>query len=188
MSELKSISDCIEAKKGSFIGVVISAGDLKSGTKDDKDWSRKSFIIEDNTARITAVMWNNDVNALKLGQKYEFTNWWFKEHEGQIQITKGNYGKLKEVEGSFGDSNTPQTSQASEIDPPRTQDLPSLPELDENTQALIHDNTILLLQIESTIRKSMQEFITPTRINDSQVGRYSRLIFNMLKQQKEEQH
>ena len=97
-TEFLKILDAKNALKGSFIGVVIKAGDLKSGTTNGKDWTKKIFTVQDDSADADLVAWGAaEIEKFKVGYKYEITNPWWKTYEGKISVSVGNYGNAKVI-------------------------------------------------------------------------------------------
>jgi hypothetical protein len=70
MTEYSTISHCINEMKGNFIGTVILASDLKAGSKNGRDWTRKNFTIEDEGGKVTYVAWNENIQKLEVGKLY----------------------------------------------------------------------------------------------------------------------
>jgi len=105
-SEFLKIKDAKEALKGSFKGVIIKQGDLKAGTKNDKDWTKRVFTIGDDTAEADLVAWGDEISKFKVGYTYEIVNPWWKTYEGKVTVQVGNYGTAKVI----GSENTiPET-------------------------------------------------------------------------------
>jgi hypothetical protein len=93
--------------KGSFKGIITKASDLKSGTKDGKDWSRKIFIIEDDTDTADLVAWGDEIKKFEVGKTYEIINPYWKRYEGKTSLTVGKYGTATVI-GSDNISDTPE--------------------------------------------------------------------------------
>ncbi len=83
-----------ESKNISFIATVIKQGELKSGTKGDKDWTNKRFTLQDSSGEIEITLWDYDVSLLKIGYKYEFLKPYWSDYQGNPQVTNNNYGKI----------------------------------------------------------------------------------------------
>jgi len=101
-TEFLKIADAKEALKGSFKGIIIKAGDLKSGTSNGKDWTKKTFTIEDESGSADLVAWGEEVSQFKLGYKYEIVNPWWKTYVDKqnvphITVQVGNYGTAKVI-------------------------------------------------------------------------------------------
>ena len=96
-TEFVKIADAKNVLKGSFRGIVIKSGDLKSGTSNGKDWTKKIFTIQDDSGDADLVAWGDEVNNFKVGYKYEITNPWWKTYEGKVSVSVGNYGNSKVI-------------------------------------------------------------------------------------------
>jgi len=103
------ISEARDAMKGSFVGTIRSAGDLKSGTKDGRDWTKKVFIIEDDSTAVDMVAWGDDISKFKVGNRYEIVNPLWKEYNGDITVNISRYCQVKLI----GTSGTQSTMEAS---------------------------------------------------------------------------
>ena len=55
--------------------------------------------IEDDTGSITLVLWGDQIDSIKEGQKIKIENGYVKEWNGAFQINIGKFGKLEVVEG-----------------------------------------------------------------------------------------
>lgn len=53
---------------------------------------------KDDTGSITLTLWNDDVDAVGVGDKIEIENGWVSEWQGELQLGTGKFGKLKVVE------------------------------------------------------------------------------------------
>jgi len=106
------IVDAKNVLKGSFKGTIIHVGDLKSGTTNGKDWTKKIFIIQDDSADAELVCWGAaEIEKFKMGCVYEFVNPWWKIYEGKVSVQLGKYCNVKVV----GSTNTGGSSPAPEV-------------------------------------------------------------------------
>ena len=92
-----TITEAKAALKGSIKAIVINESDLKAGTTNGKDWTKRSFTIEDSSGRIEMTTWNEDVKKFKVGYTYEIVNPWWKEYEGKPQLDLGKYAQVTMV-------------------------------------------------------------------------------------------
>lgn len=114
-TDFVKILDAKAVLKGSFKGVIIKAGDLKSGTTNGRDWTKKIFTIQDDSADAELVAWGDEVNQFKVGYMYEIVNPWWKTYEDKITVTVGKYGEAKVV-GSGNDAPPPTSSPQQSLD------------------------------------------------------------------------
>ena len=113
MTNFGSIAAARQTMKGSFIGKVISAGDLKSGTTDDgKDWTNKQFRIEDSSGKITLTAWGEEIKLFEVGKTYEFTTPWWRNYNNETVLALGKFAKVKMV-----DAISPSTTAAASPEP-----------------------------------------------------------------------
>ena len=119
MAEFVSLADARQAMKGSFVATVIAVGDLKSGTKDNKDWSYKKLTLEDTSAKITLTVWNGDIAKFEYGKTYEFHTPWFTNYEGEAVLSLGKYCQVKLAEIQSKPSSTePEPEPQPSTEPP----------------------------------------------------------------------
>lgn len=125
-----TIAKAREAMKGSFVGTIRSAGDLKSGTKDGRDWTKKVFIIEDDSTAVDMVAWGDDISKFKVGNRYEIVNPLWKEYNGDITVNISRYCQVKLI----GTSGTQSTMEASTQSTTQTTTESTVPPSDEYLQ------------------------------------------------------
>lgn len=99
IAEAKSKFISLGEKNGSFIATVITVGDLKSGTKNNEDYSYKKFTLKDDSDTVEITTWGNDVNRLKKGVQYKFTKPYWNTYKETAQISFNQYGSVEEVTG-----------------------------------------------------------------------------------------
>ena len=112
------IKDAKTAMKGAFIGTVIKAGDLKSGTKDGRDWTKKVFTVQDDSADVDFVTWGDEIKGFSVGHKYEFVNPWWKTYEGKVSVQLGKYGSVKVIGTANAEEAKPSDTKQEQITPP----------------------------------------------------------------------
>jgi len=188
-TDFQTIEQCKLAKKGSFIGVIIKQGDLKSGTSNkgtssEKDWTNKRFTITDANDEIELTAWGNEIEKFKVGNKYEFTGFWFKEYQGTMQLSVGKGGKVNLIgtdSGNWKPTTSPQPAQTTMPDEPAigepTPQTTSLPEIGGSMAEFSEQQCIQLLQIEKIVKETMTKF-APTQIQEGQkVGMHTKEIY-----------
>jgi len=156
-----NIAAAKEALKGSFKGIIVKAGDLKSGTKDGKDWTKKNFIIQDETGQADLVTWGDEVSQFKVGYTYEIVNPWWKTYENKITVQVGNYGTAKVIgsEKSIPDTPPPPKEQTV-ISPPKTQVKPDeskIEKLSDNELETVVNATQKILAISLAVGKELEK-------------------------------
>ncbi len=157
MTDFIPIYDAKTDKKGSIKGVIIKAGDLKSGTtKTGSDWTKKEFIIEDKSASVKLIAWNENIQQFKLGGLYEITNPQWDEYKGEQQISPSKYGQCKLI------NEPPKQETLSNTSSDTTDKLPPITsQLDELSEA----ETIIFMQIRNTVKATLKHF-EPNVIHD----------------------
>lgn len=171
MTEFISLSDARQAMKGSFVGTVISIGDLKSGTKDGNDWSNKKITVEDTSARITLTVWNEEIKLFELNKTYEFHTPWFKMYKDEPVLALGKFAQIVKITSTQQEAIT-----ANEPEKPIDDtSLESLPEISDMFKDFIRIETVSLLSIEAEVRETMKPF--RKIINDQHVGMITKEIY-----------
>ena len=51
-------------------------------------------IIEDDSGNIKLVLWGDEIDGIKLGDKIKIENGFVKEWNGEMQLSAGKYGKI----------------------------------------------------------------------------------------------
>jgi hypothetical protein len=161
--------------KGSFIGTVIKQSDLKSGTKDGEDWTMKKFTIEDATDSIELTAWGDEINRIKVGYKYEFTNLWWKTYKDSPTLAFGKFATIKNV----GSAQIPTKDVAQEvIDKVETIEKKPLGDLMPMALEYVQLETIYLLQVETEVKKIMKEY--GSDMDGGKIGMFTKEIYRKM--------
>ncbi len=51
-------------------------------------------ILEDDSGNIKLVLWGDEIDGVKIGDKVKIENGFIKEWNGEIQLSVGKYGKM----------------------------------------------------------------------------------------------
>jgi len=170
------IADCKTALKGSFKGVIIKQGDLKSGTtKDGKDWTKKVFTIGDDSGEADLVAWGDEIKLFSVGSTYEIVNPWWKTYDGKISVQVGNYGTatLIGTDKSIPDT-PPMPKEQSTLTTEETKKPAGDKNLDRITDEQVKLETLLLSKIHNTVTKTLGEEKKDT---DSIILTFTELIY-----------
>lgn len=159
-----TIKDAIADNKGNFVATVSKIGDLKSGTRNGKDWSMKKITVEDATASLEIGCFNEEMELFKIGCKYEILPWWKERYEGNPNVGIGKYGQVKLI-GT--DKVVESTSKPEET---RGEVGDSLPKPDLGFKTFIMTENIELAQISKVVRTQMELLNPLTSINGQELG------------------
>ncbi len=55
-------------------------------------------VLKDKSGEITLTLWNDDADAVKVGDKINLTNGWCSEYKGAKQLSTGKFGKIELLE------------------------------------------------------------------------------------------
>ena len=181
MAEFITIKECIQSflrnpdnKNHSFICTVIKASDLKSGTKDDHDWTKKVYTVEDSTDQLDITTWGDEINLLKIGYKYEITQAYFSAYKDNVQVGL-RYAQVKVI-----GSTTAQTTMPDPTPKPLKAGTKSIPEMDATHAQTVRANTLLMIQIEKEVKAVLKDMSGEEPRGDK-VGMYTRMNFYFLK-------
>lgn len=174
-TEFLTLKECIEAQKGSFIGVVIKESALSAGSKDGSDWTKKTYTIQDTTANIDLVAWNEDVNKIKVGCKYEFVGLWWKEYKGTVQLSFGNYAQVKLI----GTEPIPTKDVSQQvIDSVESIKDVKLPPISESAAEFVENEVLFLLQLEQKARETiLKHYPKLSEVNPQKLGMIVKEIY-----------
>ncbi len=175
-TDFVSLKDAIADNKGNFVATVISVGDLKSGTKNGRDWSMKKITVEDATATLEIGCFGDEVKLFKLGCKYEIFPWWKERHEGNPNVGIGKYGQVKlvgtdeiinESDIDLSHTSLPQSMVTEETRGEIGEETPK-PDLD--FKAFIINENKELAQIAEVVREEMKKENPTTEPNGQIIG------------------
>lgn len=148
MAEFISLADARQAMKGNFVGTIIAISDLKSGTKDNRDWSKKNITVEDRSAKMTLTAWNGEIKLFELNATYEFTGMWFKSYKDDVYLAMGKGGKVKKIEATTPP--TEPTAHQEKTTPEPTPEPPTQNVMLTTNQKITHDEVWAFALVEAT--------------------------------------
>ena len=173
MTDFITIVAGVKSLKGDVAGTIINAGDLKSGTsKEGADWSRKDFVIQDESGLLKVSAWNEDIAKFKIGSMYEIINPQWSVYKEVPQITPSKFGSIT----CTGVSSEPINSAIKKQPSP-------LPKMETSVQGIVHCKIIEMLQIEKEVTEVFQNMCPREAQNGQKIGMYTRTIFSWLKSQ-----
>ncbi len=188
-TEFQTLKECIEAKKGAFIGVVIKESDLSAGTSQNGDWTKKTFTLQDATADVEILVWNDDIKQFKIGNKYEMIGVYWKKYNENWNANYSKYSSAKLIGTSTTQEQTtmPEPDPAGRLEEPTQkgvdfnklakEQITSLPEMGASFEEFSEQQCIQLLQIEQTVKRMMTKF-DPNKIQEGQkVGMHTKEIY-----------
>lgn len=54
-------------------------------------------LVQDETAKVTLTLWNEDVDKVDVGDKVHVQNGWCSEYKGEKQLSAGKFGKIEVI-------------------------------------------------------------------------------------------
>lgn len=60
-----------------------------------KELKVANAIVSDETGEIKLVLWNQDIEKVKVGSKIKVVNGYVNEFNGEKQLTSGKFGKIE---------------------------------------------------------------------------------------------
>jgi hypothetical protein len=174
-TDFQTLKECIEAKKGAFIGVCIKESDLDAGTSQNGDWTKKVFTLQDATADIEITVWNDDIKIFKLGNKYEFTGVYWKEYNQNWTANFGKYSNAKLIGTATEQTTLPEPQET--VGDSLIKEGTTLPEMGGSFEEFTEQQCIQLLQIEKTVKKIMSKFAPTEMPSGQKVGMHTKEIY-----------
>jgi len=98
MTEFISIKEAKSQGKGNIRFIVVSIGELKSGTtKTGDEWQKQTAVIKDESSAMNLTLWNNDIGEIIDGKTYTLENAYWTDYKGEPQLSLGKFYKLNEI-------------------------------------------------------------------------------------------
>jgi len=170
-----TLEECIVRQKGSFIGVVIKESALSAGSKDGNDWTKKTFTIQDVTANIDLIAWNEEVTKIKVGCKYEFVGCWWKDYKGTVQLSFGNYAEIKLIGTEPIPTKDVSQQVIDNVEKISTSD--KLPKISAAAAEFVENEVLFLLQLEEKAWETMLKHFPNLQLNPQKLGMYVKEIY-----------
>lgn len=76
---------------------VTEKGDVREFQKFGRAGRVCNAKVKDASGEITLVLWNDEVDMVKVGDNIKITNGYCSEFKGEKQLTAGRFGKLEVV-------------------------------------------------------------------------------------------
>ena len=90
----------IEANKGNIdiVAKVVAREQPRSFNKFGKEGKVCNIKIQDDSGEIKVTLWNDDTQAVTVGDTIHLANGWCSEYKGEKQLSTGKFGKIEIVE------------------------------------------------------------------------------------------
>lgn len=90
----------IKANQGNIDLVleVVDKEDPRAFEKFGKQGKVCNAKVKDGTGEIKLTLWNDDAEAVNVGDKIHLKNGWCSEYKGEKQLSTGKFGKIEVVE------------------------------------------------------------------------------------------
>ena len=124
MVEIITIEQAKAALKGDIKALILRQSDLKSGdpSKAGKDWTRRIYQLKDSSGEMPLTCWNDEIQKIEVGFTYEISNPWWKERDGKVELSLGQYAKVKKV--TVDETPAPTETPAPAETPTKTSSVP----------------------------------------------------------------
>ncbi len=95
----------LKARQGKvdLVAEVVSKDEVREFTKFGKTGRVCNVTIKDTSGETKLTLWNEDIDKINVGDKVHIQNGWVNEFRGQLQITKGKFGKVDVLEATGGE-------------------------------------------------------------------------------------
>lgn len=98
MTDFISIKEAKERGKGNIRFLVVSLGELKSGTtKSGDEWQKQVAVIKDGSGAMDLTLWNENIGEVLDGKSYTLQNAYWTIYKDEPQLSLGKYYKLNEI-------------------------------------------------------------------------------------------
>lgn len=87
----------IKANQGkiNIEAAVIEKGEIRDINKYGKNLRVATATIKDDSGKIKLSLWNNEIDAVNVGDKIKVTDGYASEFKGEKQLTAGKFGKIE---------------------------------------------------------------------------------------------
>lgn len=79
---------------------VTEKGEARTFQKFGKEGKVCNATLKDDSGTIKLTLWNDEVDAVNVGDKVKITNGYVSEFQGEKQLSAGRFGKLEVVNGN----------------------------------------------------------------------------------------
>lgn len=161
--EFVTLEEARDAQKGSFVGVVIKIGDLKSGTNSRGEWTMKIITIQDATATMKMACFNEEITTFTLGHKYKIENPWWKMKDSKLSLQLGQYAKVTRIsdapiQESIEDSTQTISDNINKHQAEIKKILDSLPPLPQLELDIINTESLHMWQVNQAINQNISQY------------------------------
>ena len=77
-----------------IVVTVVEVSPVKEFTKFGMTGRVLTALIEDNSGKINLMLWDDQVESVKLGDKIRITDGYVKEYKGEMQVNVGRQGEI----------------------------------------------------------------------------------------------
>jgi len=88
--------------KADVTATVISKEEPRTWEKFGKQGKVTNAVIKDETGQIKLTLWNDEGDAVGVGDVIKITNGYVNEWQGEMQLTAGKFGKIEVLEKGTG--------------------------------------------------------------------------------------
>jgi replication factor A1 len=89
----------LKARQGNvdIILDIVNVGPAREFQKFGKPGKVSNAVGKDGSGEVKVTLWNEDIDAVKIGDKIQITNGYVNEWQGELQLTTGRLGKLEVI-------------------------------------------------------------------------------------------
>ncbi len=74
---------------------VVSKDPIRTFSKFGKEGRVCNAVVKDDSGQIKLTLWNEEVDAISVGDIVQITNGYVKEWQGELQLSAGRFGKME---------------------------------------------------------------------------------------------
>jgi replication factor A1 len=107
-------------KRLNVVFQVTDAGEQREINKRSGETHRVcDFTVADETASITLTLWNEDIDAISVGNVYKLSNGFANVFQNSLRLSKGKFGEIGEDATVFDEINQDNNRSSEHVEDPR---------------------------------------------------------------------
>ena len=93
MANQVSIITAPDNKNWIVTGIITGKGEVKTGDKNGKSWSRCDVTLRDNSGTGTITLWNDEISQVEIDKEYTIQGY-TREYDGKKSLAVGKFGRI----------------------------------------------------------------------------------------------
>lgn len=110
-----------------IIADVVDKGEIREFSKFGKSGKVCNATLKDETGEVKLTLWNEDIDLVHIGDKIHIEKGFVNEFRGELQLTKGKFGKMEIIESKGAAAGKEEESQIFSNDPKQADEDEQMP-------------------------------------------------------------